>query len=286
MRFGLRNRHPRSARVSLGLTSLTAAALTLPAAARAEKFDNIEFPQGKLSFADAVVEYVGAPGADKGPIDPLDALGPPDYSGRDEYVTLGNATKTDTTSGLILEFRDNRLIDIPGDDLYVFEIGPAVESTLVSISEDGVLWYELGQLKGSTRGVDLEKFPELPPDGVYRFVRLRDDPSQTEGDGPDIDAVGAIGSYVTDENKDGVLDVDQGGTVVAGPRAGGVGGSRSIAASEPRSTTTDCSQPAARFCSVGDVGRGAQSCAPGVLLCALLAFPLARRRHLAKTRGA
>lgn len=50
------------------------------------------------------------------------ALGTPDYGkgSKRGYVLLG------CSGELVLKFTDNRLIDIPGPDLYVFEVGPAV----------------------------------------------------------------------------------------------------------------------------------------------------------------
>ncbi|ANV84062.1 hypothetical protein AWQ21_06510 [Picosynechococcus sp. PCC 7003] len=163
---------------------------------KAEVYQGIDFPQGASSFADRVVslEYNGATDVSGEYRDSSRALGIPDGN----HVSLGNTSDLTNSSALIVEFVNNRLVDAPGPDLYIFEVGPAVEATNVSISIDGQQWYELGRIQGSTRSVDLAKFNNLPTGAQYRFVRLRDYPDwRTSGSpygGPDIDAIGAIGS--------------------------------------------------------------------------------------------
>ena len=80
--------------------------------------------------------------------DPKQGLGIPDYDESEDknYVTLGCG------GVLTLRFVDNGLIDIPGPDLYVFEIGPDVEPTNLAISEDGATWIEVGAIKGGRSG--------------------------------------------------------------------------------------------------------------------------------------
>lgn len=181
--------------------------------AAAEEFGGIEFPRGAASFADHVVSYESndATGVEA-PYDNAElALGVPATSTEDPYyVSLGNAPSSGTSSALIVEFVDNRLVDIEGDDLYVFEIGPAVEATSAAISIDGAQWFELGRIQGSTRGIDLSAFPELPEGALFRYVRLSDYPDGTTSSapygGPDIDAIGAIGADVSDEDGDGIHD--------------------------------------------------------------------------------
>jgi hypothetical protein len=199
-----------------------------PSDCRAEPFGGVEFPLGARSFADSVVRYdlhdstdVVAPY-----VDPKTALGPPDYTPSDDekgYVCLGNAPTDGTPSELVLRFDDNALIDVPGDDLYVFEIGPEVEATEVAVSPDGKTWYDLGRIAGSTRGVDLSVFSSIPKVEM-RFVRLRDYPdgstSPSPYGGPDIDAVGAIGSVAAlplDGGTGGGAVADAGGDAAATP---------------------------------------------------------------------
>ncbi|MEO0375997.1 MAG: hypothetical protein AAF329_15535 [Cyanobacteria bacterium P01_A01_bin.17] len=163
---------------------------------RAETYQGVDFPQGEISFADRVVrlDYNAAGGKVSGKNrEASHALGIPDK----KYVSLGNATDLATSSDLVLEFTNNRLVDRQGPDLYIFETGPAVEATSVEVSVDGTTWYALGRIEGSTRSIDLANY-QLPQNAQYRFVRLRDYPDgNTSGSpyaGPDIDAVGAIGT--------------------------------------------------------------------------------------------
>jgi hypothetical protein len=173
---------------------------------QAEDFGGVDFPFGEASFADQVVGYVPTgnvtPGG--GFDDPLEALGAPDG----EFVALGNS-EVITDGELIVEFRDNFLVDVEGIDLWIFEVGPVVEATDISISKDGVTWIELGRIDGSTSGVDIGPF--VAPDDVFTFVRLRDFPdgksSGAPFGGPDIDAIGAIGALARpDSDQDGLPD--------------------------------------------------------------------------------
>ena len=150
------------------------------------------FPCGDLSFADEVVSFTsGEPKAraEKHRI-PEATLGIPDYGGVEgnNYLTLGCGGVLD------VRFTDNSLIDINGPDLYVFEIGPAVEPTHLAISRDGESWVEIGRIAGGRADVDIAEFVDGPE--PYSHVRLIDGRSGCDGEWPgaDIDAVGAIGS--------------------------------------------------------------------------------------------
>ncbi len=151
------------------------------------------FPQGPRSFADEVVSFeVGSPNAGEVSMRPRDTLGPPDYSaaGDANYLTLGCA------GTLVLAFTDNSLVDTPGPDLHVFEIGPYVEATGLAISEDGVDWVRVGRIEGGKSAVDIAAFAQ--PGVTYRYVKLVDlKQSCRDYPGADIDAVGAIGSART-----------------------------------------------------------------------------------------
>ena len=96
-----------------------------------------------------------------------------------------------------MEFTDNFLTG-SGDnslDLWLFEVGPDVEDTFVEISKDGSAWTSVGEVFGSTAGIDIDAFGFDSTD-LFSHVRLTDDPN--EGGvtgataGADIDAVGAI----------------------------------------------------------------------------------------------
>jgi hypothetical protein len=168
----------------LAASNATAAPLTI---------DGITFPDGAVSFADAVVSY--APGPDVGGTydDPLDALGLPDYDGTNGSTSLGNS------GVLILRFTDNSLTT-SGDataDLHVFEIGGVTEFFNLAISLDGFTWVDLGNVLGQPTSVNIDGKPGVVSGAKYSFVRLTDvAPDQTGfpfGEA-DIDAVGAISS--------------------------------------------------------------------------------------------
>lgn len=214
-------------RLGGGVLALIAAAL-VPSTARGELFNGVEFPLGKLSFADAVVKYDlhDATGVAAPYNDPSLALGPPDYlTDPEKYVSLGNVPGAPgTSSELILRFNDNALVDVAGDDLYVFEIGASVEALTVEVSTDGTVWHDLGSLAGATRGIDLAKFPAVPKQ-AFQFVRLRDfadgETSNPPWGGPDIDAVGAIGSVALPDGGAATLDGARADAVDGASRDGG-----------------------------------------------------------------
>ncbi len=95
---------------------------------------------------------------------------------------------------MTLKFVDNVLIDVPGPDLYVFEVGPAVQPTELSISNNGATWINIGKISGGTAEVDISQF--VKPGDEFYFVSVTDLKSDCSGEfpGADIDAVGAIGS--------------------------------------------------------------------------------------------
>ncbi len=147
-------------------------------------------------WADAVVSFKPGDPAPRRSTDPKAALRKPDYKGTDDaadektYVALGHGGE------LVVQFVDNVLVDGPGDDLVVFEIGPAVEPMDVAISEDGKKWIEVGRLAGGKSSVDIGPFVKTGQ--RFRFVRITDAKAglsnNSEWPGADIDAVGAINS--------------------------------------------------------------------------------------------
>lgn len=162
--------------------------------------NDVYFPLGELSFADEVVGYSPTKVPDHAN-DPSEALGPPNFTnshGNDNYVSLGNG------GTMMLQFTDNYLVDIEGPDLWIFEIGPAVEPTNVQISKDGVNWIDVGQVKGGIAGIDIG--PKVQPGDRFTYVWLEDANAGKSPDGADIDAVGAIGSVIRDDSTpDGAL---------------------------------------------------------------------------------
>jgi hypothetical protein len=175
---------------AMGMAALTAGA-------RAEIIKGIDFPDGAVSFADAVAAFNpviknGDPITEA--LDSSQALGLPNHaSGAYNYVSLGDG------GSITLQFTDNSLTGSGdnGPDLWIFEIGPDVEDTFVEISKDNILWHSVGKVTGSTRSVDID-FYGFGTSDLFSFVRLTDDPNLDDqsGDtvGADIDAVGAISS--------------------------------------------------------------------------------------------
>ena len=178
--------------------------------ALAEEIGGVEFPLGERSFADRVVSY--SPGTDvEAPHNqPGSALGAPDYPNPEEQVALGNST-SECEAELVLEFRDNFLIDVEGVDLWIFEIGPAVEATEVFITYGDDPWTRVGRIEGATRGVDIHGLAE--PGEKFTRVRLCDWPgdksSRAPYGGPDIDAVGAIGAGIRPDSDGDELRDDE-----------------------------------------------------------------------------
>jgi OmpA-OmpF porin, OOP family len=146
-------------------------------------------PQAQVSFADEVVSFV--PGREPAaPIasEPKSTLGAPDAGSGPTFLSLG------CNGVLTLRFVDNALIDVKGPDLYVFEIGPAVEATAVAISDDNRQWIDLGRIEGSTRAVDISA--SVSAGETFQYVRLTNLSTVCGGTSPgaDIDALAAIGS--------------------------------------------------------------------------------------------
>lgn len=171
----------------------------------------VTFPLGDASFADEVVETTpGKPTArDARYSDPTLVLGPPNYVDNAANVKTPASMTLGCAGVLILRFSDNALVDVPGADLYVFEVGPAVEATNLSISADGATWTEVGAIRGGTAEVDIAKV--AAPGASYRYVRLTDLKRSCSGPWPgaDVDAVGAIGSTLALSFDASVLfDVD------------------------------------------------------------------------------
>lgn len=184
------------------LVALTAPALAEPYTVTDSRKNRVVFPNGPASFADEVVEYrPGQPGPKKGGKTPSAVLGVPDDPAKETSLVLG------VGGSVTVRFVDNALVDVPGPDLYVFEVGPDIEATAVEISADGVTWIPAGRADGSLSQIDLQGY--AVPGEVYRYVRLTDDPAQGgksgRSPGADIDAVGALGTAVLQQLSGEVL---------------------------------------------------------------------------------
>ena len=186
---------------SLSMFSLGLMVLGLISAGQAEPFVTegrggklLSFPHGVASFADRLVRFIpGSPPAEPDFCDGESAVGPRNYT----YQKDGKKFTSFGKGGIIvLEFTDNRLVDIEGDDLYVFEIGPTVEAMYVAISEDGQNWISVGRVAGNKASLDIA--PYVKPGQKFRYIGLTDDPEDGRHSGrtggADLDAVGAFGS--------------------------------------------------------------------------------------------
>jgi hypothetical protein len=154
----------------------------------------LKTPQGLLvrlpaehdPWADAVVSFKRGKPAPKKNKNPWAAVGKP--AGRSFALGHGGS--------LVLQFVDNVLVDGPGPDLVIFEVGKAVEPTRIAISENGTEWLKAGRAGGSKSTVDIAPF--VRPGQRFRFVRLTDAKSgKSKGSafpGADINGVGALNS--------------------------------------------------------------------------------------------
>lgn len=157
---------------------------------------SVYFPLGNLAFADSIVSFkAGIPSPKNAFRDPKRALGEPDYKHYldNSYVSLG------CKGELVVMFTSNGFIDVEGDDIYVFEIGPSIEGVSVDISVDGIDWIYIGDLAGGTSSIDIAKSQRVRmQDEVYYYIRLRDLGDFCRGPtaGADIDAIGIIGGVL------------------------------------------------------------------------------------------
>lgn len=149
----------------------------------------IYLPLGEKSFADEVIDYRKNEDIK---YSMENSLGPPNFQGT---FMRGDNTIANLGIGgqLTLKFTDNALVDIEGNDLYVFEIG-AIEPTLLEVSINGFDWIEVGQIKGGTAAVDING--KVEKNTAYNYVRLTDLHHKSSLPGADIDAVAAIGSVI------------------------------------------------------------------------------------------
>lgn len=127
--------------------------------------------------------------------DPEAALGLPDFDKKDDTykadVTLGK-------NGVLTLELGSYIDDREGDDVYIFESGPAVESTYVAISKDCVEWHDIGKVVGATAGLDIHG--KVPEGDVFKYVRLTDTGENGGGTWPgaDVDAVCGLNTIEED----------------------------------------------------------------------------------------
>jgi len=174
--------------------------------AESKTYGGVTYPHGDLAFADRVVEYVAASCVRNAYDDPEEALGPPDASisgcsgcygcsGCDTHaVALGFRLSTiDDRGYLVVEFVDNVLMDVAGDDLFIYITNG--KPAYVEISTNGFSWIPVGETSGCPASIDIGQY--VSGDDEYRFVRLTDIPADEDHSdcpGASIDAIGAMGT--------------------------------------------------------------------------------------------
>ena len=173
---------------------------------RIDRYERIYLPLGKISFADKLVEYkVGSPAPVKKYRDSTQCLHEPNYANyhTPNFVSLGCG------GTLVVEFTDNGFMNLPGDDIYIFEVGPSREAAKIEISENGEDWLYAGIISGGKSSIDLSD-EGIDGDVVYYFLRITDlkDLCRSISAGADIDAIGAINSVIKFTiNADVLFDV-------------------------------------------------------------------------------
>jgi len=168
-------------------------------------YGDVAFPNGDVAFADRVTEYVPASCVTEDCDDPREALGPPDAgcpscdicdtTGTGRVFLGSRISEIDDRGILVIEFTDNVLTDVEGDDLYIFITNS--KPVDVEISVDGVTFLAVGRLSGCPASVDIGPLTE--PGAEFRFVRMIDvanDEERTVCSGASIDAVGAMGPEI------------------------------------------------------------------------------------------
>jgi len=148
--------------------------------------NKVTIPGGELSCATFVVDFIhGTPWTSVvGYQNPNSILGVPVGDVSYEVITLG-------IGGVIVVGFNVYITDGPGNDIYVFEVGPDVEATKVEISNDLVNWVYVGDADGSISGVDIKG--KVSANGKYKYVRLTDIKGQNSSyPGADVDAVAVI----------------------------------------------------------------------------------------------
>ena len=161
---------------------------------RIDRYESIYLPLGKISFADKLIEYkVGTPPPIQKYRDSIQCLHEPNYKNYQtpNFISLGCG------GSLTVEFTDNGFMNLPGDDLYLFEVGPSKEPAKVEISQNGNDWIYAGKIAGGKSSIDLSK-AGIDDETVFYFLRITDlkDLCKSKSAGADIDAIGAINSVI------------------------------------------------------------------------------------------
>ena len=158
------------------------------------RHESVYIPLGKISFADSIVNFkIGKPTPYKKYQDSTQALNEPNYRSYDkpDYVSLG------CKGTLTVAFKDNGFMNLKGNDLYIFEVGPSKEAAKIEISENGEDWIFAGNISGGKSIIDLED-QNISTKKVFYYVRIIDQKAvcKSKTAGADIDAIGAINCVI------------------------------------------------------------------------------------------
>jgi len=173
-----------------------------------DKFTSIYLPLGKISFADSVIDFrMGKPPPLKKYSDAYQCLHEPNYTtySSPTYLSLG------CKGSITVAFNDNGFMNLPGYDLYIFEVGPSKESAKVEISQNGIDWIFAGDISGGKSAIELSN-ADISSEIVFYYLRITDykEVCNSRTAGADIDAIGAINSVVKlNIDADVLFDVDQ-----------------------------------------------------------------------------
>jgi len=175
---------------------------------RTDNSTSIYLPLGKISFADSVIDFkIGNPPPYERYSDITQCLNAPNYItySSPTYLSLG------CRGSLTVAFKDNGFMNLPGYDLYIFEVGPSKEAAKIEISQNGLDWEFAGNIAGGKSAIELSN-TEINPEKVYYYVRITDliDVCNSKTAGADIDAIGAINAVIKlTINADVLFDIDE-----------------------------------------------------------------------------
>jgi OmpA-OmpF porin, OOP family len=149
---------------------------------------------------------------------PESAVGPPTY--RPNQGSKRTIYSLGCKKSATWQFIDNVIVDTPGQDIFVFEVGPRKEPTAIELSEDGATWTAAGEIGGSSTTTDIHTFVQRGQ--KFRFIRLTDigEACNNGTPGADIDAVAAIAYSWTDTTSDAQTVLFDSGSAMLKPDAG------------------------------------------------------------------
>lgn len=159
-----------------------------------DRYKSIYLPLGKISFADKLISYnVGYPTPIQKYRDSTQCLDEPNYI----RYSIPNFASLGCGGDLTVQFTDNGFMNLKGNDLYIFEVGPSREPAFIEISENGMDWIYAGKISGGKSSIDLTD-TNIDTETVFYFLRVTDMKTlcKSKSAGADIDAIGAINSVI------------------------------------------------------------------------------------------